>query len=308
MSSVGTLGTRIDRSLLSRGLPRWPLLTIRLIEARRWVTSLGAQLGYRRRARSVIAGSQWAGFIPRREGYRLFSPTTFPELPAVVSACEAIFERHRADVAEPAKFRSKPYFFNVMTVDDLAEHPVLMGFALSASVTQAVTGYLGHVPRLHSIGVFYTAVNESVAGSQMYHVDGDCVAQVKCFVNIWPVGAGSGSLTFLPKDRSSAFRDGGILKTVTDEEVFRAVPSAEQVRAEGPAGSGVLVDTSGCLHQGSRARRDARLVFQFQYVKRPDALIHRADGMRAPGGHILVTPELVRRLGVGGPHATPFVS
>lgn len=308
MTTGVTFGNRLDRWVLKKGFnSEWPLLTLRLIEGRRIAAAFGAQLGYRRRARSVLATSHWASFISRPEGYRLFSPDVFRELPQIVAACEAVFDRHKAEVTDGEAY-NKPYFFNILTVEDLLQHPVLVDFALSAPVTEAATGYLGQIPRLNSIGVFYSAISDSIAGSQMYHVDGDALAQVKCFVNAWDVGPGGGALTFLPKQKtSSSFRSRGLLKTISDADVTDIVPEENQIAVVGPPGSGVFVDTSRCLHQGSRARTQPRLVFQFQYVTRPDALLARTPGKVVPGGHLLITRRLLDGVSLSNPKAMMFV-
>jgi hypothetical protein len=69
----------------------------------------------------------------------------------------------------------------------------------------------------------------------------------------------------------------------------------------------VFVDTSRCLHKGSRARERPRLVFQFQYVSRPDALLARAPGKLVPGGHLLVTRRLIESLGLVDKRVLSFI-
>lgn len=303
-----TFGDRLDRWFLKKGFRlKFPLSTLRLIVARRIASSPRLRIQSRRAAQSVIAASKWANFIAVAEGYQLFSPETFPELPEVVTACEAVYARHATEVSEVEKY-NKPYFFNILTMDDLRQHRVLLDFALSTPVTEAVTGYLGQIPRLHSMGVFYSSVNDSISGSQMYHVDGDALSQVKCFVNVWEVGSGGGAFTFLPKQQtSSSLRSGGLLKTISDQRVYQLVPEDRQVAVVGSAGGGVFVDTSRCLHQGSRSRQRPRLVFQFQYVTRPDALLRKTSLKVTPGGHLLITRALLNGLNLSNTNAGVFV-
>jgi hypothetical protein len=301
-------GVWLDRRLIKRGFRAGqPLTTLRLIVARRSLAAPGAWLA----ARADLGGaraSSWWRYIPRRAGYRLFGPDGFPELAHVVAASQAVFERHRDEVAEQDAY-NKPYFFNVLDADDLRGHPALAAFALSAPVVAAVTGYLRQVPRLHSMGVFYSAVNDTIDGSQMYHVDGDALTQVKCFVNAWDVGPGGGAFTFVPKPQTGrAWRSAGLLKTLADAEVVRAVPEAAQVALTGPAGTGAFVDTSRCLHQGSRSRTQPRLVFQFQYVPRPDTLLPRPAGQIVRGGHLLIGPALLAGLPIENADADRYLA
>jgi hypothetical protein len=301
-------GHKLDRWILKKGFRvEQPLSSLRLIETRRVVADPLGYLQSRRKAREVVDGSSWATFIPREAGYKLFGPDAFPELPRVVQACLAVYRKHKAELTAD-KAVNKRYFYNILTVDDLREHPVLLDFPLSRSVTQAATGYLGQVPRLHSLGVFFSEINDTTDGSQLFHVDGDALAQIKCFVNAWEVGPGSGPLTFVPKRNvSNAMRNSGLLKTISDADVSRTVPGDAYVAVTGPAGSGVFVDTSRCLHQGSRSRERPRLVFQFQYVTRPDALLTRPPGKVVPGGHLHVTRDLAGGFRLANPDAMMFV-
>lgn len=308
MTNSVSFGERLDRWVLKKGFGAgWPLSALRLIMGRRIVCAPLTRLRYRGPIRPRTIASSWAESISRSKGYRLFSPGTFPELPEIVAACQAVFDRHKAEITDSTRY-NKPYFHNILTAEDLQRHPVLVNFALSLPVTEAVTGYLGQIPRLHSIGVFYSAVNDSIAGSQMYHLDGDALSQIKCFVNIWEVGIDGGAFIFLPKQHSSAsVRSKGLLKVISDEEVAGLLPVANQVAVVGPAGSGVFVDTSRCLHQGSRARTHPRLVFQFQYVTRPDALLVQ-PGRVVAGGHLLITRQLLEGISVVNPQTMLFIS
>jgi hypothetical protein len=302
-----SIGQRLDRRILRQGFRAgWPLLALYLIEARRLAARPVAYLEARRKAQQLLAASPWSAFVPRESGYRLFPADTFQEAPAIVAACRDVYARHAHEIGHKAV--NKPYFYNILTEDDLRAHPILADFALSAAATEAVAGYLGQVPRLHSLGVFYSAVNDTIDGSQMYHVDGDALNQVKCFVNIWDVGPGGGGLTFFPKPLTSRpFRHGGLLKTLRDSDIYRAVPEKHAIVADGPPGSGLFIDTCRCLHQGSRATERPRLIFQFQYVPRPDTLPAYPVKRVVPGGHLHVSRSLLKGFKFSNPNALMFV-
>ncbi len=301
-----SFGDKLDRWILKKGFrANWPLSTLRLIETRRAATQPIALLKARRAAAKVTSGSRWADFIPRASGYKLFAPDTFPRLDEVVAACRAVYQRHENELNKSV---NKVYFFNLLNAGDLQQYPVLLDFALSAPITEAATGYMGQIPRLNSIGVFYSSVNDTVSGSQMYHVDGDALAQVKGFINAWEVAPGGGEFTFVPKPRTTeTMRSRGLQKMLSDTDLTTIVPDSEQIRVFGPPGSGVLCDTSRCLHQGSRARERPRLLFQFQYVSRPDALVAKASNKPVPGGHLLITRDLLCRFTLSNPNAAMFV-
>jgi len=128
-------------------------------------------------------------------------------------------------------------------------------------------------------------------------VDGDCLKQMKCFVNVWGVDEGTGPFTFIPASATNrTLRNRGLIKDLSDNDVDQATGSVPYIRATGPAGSGVFCDTSSCLHQGSRARERPRLVFMIQFVSRPDALLDRKSEGRRKGGHIMVNRDLLKLL------------
>jgi hypothetical protein len=308
MKASMAFGYRIDRWLIKRGdRDGWLLGAIKLVTARRMASTPLARISDRRAGRRITAGSAWADYIPQSQGYRTFSPDIFPELSEIIEAGQATYDRHVAAMEDDKSF-NKTFFYNILAADGLREHPIFLDFALSPAVTEAVTGYLGHRPRLNSIGVFYSPINNSIEGSQLYHTDGDGLSQVKIFINIWDVEPGGGGFTFVPKNLVSPdLRKRALHKKLSDEDVFQVVPEARQVILQGPPGSGAFVDTSRCLHQGSRARTSPRLVLTIQYVARPDALLPRPPGRAAHGGHHMITRRMLEDVHVSNPNATMFV-
>lgn len=296
-------GNRLDRWILKKGFRiSLPLLALQLIEARRKL--------FQRKPSSAVkikTSSQWVDFIPKGLGCKKFEPSTFPEIPSIIRSCQAIYEDHKQETIEDGGF-NKEYFFNLATPSDLKAHPILMDFALGNTMTEIVTGYLPNA-RLHSVGVFYSSVNDTIDGSQLFHVDGDCLTQMKCFINIWDVDEGAGPFTCLPRSATnSTLRNRGLIKSLTDEDVNREAGSLPYIRATGPAGSGLFCDTSRCLHQGSRSRERSRLILLIQFVSRPDALLVRnANNIRKKGGHILVNRDLLHTLHITNPLAHQFV-
>ena len=295
-----TFGQRLDRWILRNGFAvSMPLMALRLIEARR---ALAQGVGLV----SVSARGAANELIPSDLGYKAFGPELFPDTPELIRSCQAIFEAHQSELFDTDTFNKK-YFFNIASVEDLKNHPVLMAYAMSKQMMEIISGYLPN-PRLNSIGVYYSEVNDSVAGSQLFHVDGDCLKQMKCFVNVWGVDEGTGPFTFIPASVTNrTLRNRGLIKDLSDNDVDRETDAVPYIRATGPAGSGVFCDTSSCLHQGSRARERPRLVFMIQFVSRPDALLDRKSEGRKKGGHIMVNRDLLKLLKIHDPDSLQIV-
>ena len=112
--------------------------------------------------------------------------------------------------------------------------------------------------------------------SQLFHVDPEGLTQVKFFINVFDVGDGEGPFTFIPADDTARIiRDVNVLRQqqglahqgrYLDEEITAVGASGAIVRVTGSGGSGVAVDTSRCLHMGSRVRPGSfRLCLYIQY-------------------------------------------
>jgi hypothetical protein len=122
--------------------------------------------------------------------------------------------------------------------------------------------------------MFWSAKNDSLISSQRYHLDGEDVTQLKLFLNVWDVDEESGPLTFFPAaptrailnvaGRQKNVKTGDV--TFEDEVVLAGAGGEPPVQVMGVAGSGVLLDTSRCIHYGSRGNRRERLILMLKYV------------------------------------------
>ena|SRR5687768_11298365 len=168
---------------------------------------------------------------------------------------------------------AKPYFVNVLREEHVRAYPALMDFALGDEILSAVVPYYGAMPRLCSIGLYYSAVSGGDAplqGSQNFHLDTRDPRHLKCFVNLVSVEPEDGAFTFLPADRTEELRRrlGGLWRAQGSEDptALGAYERAHAIALTGPPGSAGFVDTARCLHYGSRCRRSPRLVFMFHYA------------------------------------------
>ena len=113
----------------------------------------------------------------------------------------------------------------------------------------------------------------------MFHLDYEGVTQVKTFVHVFDVDEAHGPFTFIPADATARIvrdirqlrRQGRTGQDVesrrySDEEIAAVGGHDDIVTVKGPAGAGVAIDTSRCLHLGSRVRPGAfRLCLYLQY-------------------------------------------
>jgi hypothetical protein len=229
--------------------------------------------------------------MPRHRGYSLLPPNHFADMPAVLSACRGLFERKIAESdgawqatglerAGQLKVRAekREHLRNLLDNDDLRQHPVLVDFALSDAVMGVAARYLGTIPYLNRVDLLYSVArpgDEKVA-SQLFHVDPEGLTQVKYFINVFDVHDAQGPFTFIPADETSrVIREVGELRErqgkqhagrYLDDEIEAVHATDAIVRVKGSQGSAVAVDTSRCLHLGSRVQPGAfRLCLYLQY-------------------------------------------
>jgi hypothetical protein len=267
------------------GLPSEPMF--RFIRARRIAGQWSEWRERRHQAEEIIRSSPRAKLIDHDKGYYLFGRDFLPEVAPAVTEAAALFENRRPKLAtDEAK---KPFFANIMTADDVDNCPAIMALAQHPAMFEACAGYLGTYPKLRTVGVYVSMANTSLRQSQMFHYDTNDLNQIKCFINVSDVGEANGPFTFLPADKSRALNfswRGGRQK---DENVLEKVKSDDLISLEGPPGTGGFIDTSRCLHYGSRCREGYRLVIMIQYTPEPD--LSMDPGKYAKKGTPVLVPQ-----------------
>jgi len=203
-------------------------------------------------------------------GFLVEPPGRFEESAAVVAHARDALRRFDASSPPEGKNR-KRFLQNVADATTFGLDTPPMRLALREDVLAAVSRYLGVVPFLTAISVFFSDVVEAApTSSQLHHCDGDDVTQVKIFVYASEVDARSGPLTVLGAADSARVRRATgyqYRQRLTDEQVNDVVGAGREQPILGPPGTTIFVDTSRCFHYGSRVAKDAppRLVTMIQY-------------------------------------------
>ena len=224
----------------------------------------------RRIAADLIATTQEAAAMPHVAGYRFFGPDDYAGVREVVDYCTRLYRKAR-QVNSADAFVTNPrkrFLLPVLAGADFCQHPDLIRFMVSRPILDAATAYLGSVPLLAGAKLWWSPENETARSSQRFHLDYEDVTQFKVFVNIFETGLDQGPLTFIPAQASDHIQQsiGRVIGRVDDEHVYAAGGAGQILRLVGPPGSGAFVDTSRCLHYGSRGNRRDRLVLMFQFL------------------------------------------
>ena len=152
--------------------------------------------------------------------------------------------------------------------EQTARHHELMRFAVARPILDAVTRYLGTVPIVNSVNIMISEPNQSAIGSQLYHLDFADDRQIKLFVALEDVTSEHGPFTYvsLAKTRELVAKTGYDRGRLTIEQVEHAIGAENQIPLICKKGEGILIDTSKCMHYGSKGNKYPRLMLQVQYT------------------------------------------
>lgn len=214
--------------------------------------------------------------VDREIGFVVARPDVSWDLLGVAEQVRALADED--PIRQTRAGHEKPYLVDLQ-LDLLPGDSPLARLALHPDVVATAALHLGMVPLLAGVTVLRSPYVEGPpVGSQLFHSDWEDVSQMKLFVHCSDVTACDGPLTALRAAASSRvkealhYRYGGSGFRRRDDEVLALVEPDEISVFEGPVGTAVFVDTSACLHYGSRLSAGApdRLVVQLQYL-RPSA-------------------------------------
>jgi hypothetical protein len=211
--------------------------------------------------------------IPSEAGFVVLPPGELDGADAVVAAANHLIEQIGHDELMSRNTKDGFMAKGFLPPDALALESPYMQFALSPEVLAPVSAYLGLLPVLNYVDLWYSVhADEMPKSSQRWHLDSADTTQIKVWIHCSDVGSDSGPLTVLDAATSEGFaerigydfREG---HRVPDAHVDGLAGSAITALV-GPAGTVHFVDTSRCFHFGSRVARGGipRRVFVAQYL------------------------------------------
>ena len=188
------------------------------------------------------------------------SPDTISELCKLGEAWKHLDERAKADDKFP---------INLLLAKDIFEHRAFIDIAMHDEILSAVASYMGQLPRLYNLTLWWSPPNETVQRSQLYHYDDRDSRQAKVFINLNTITSESGPLHFIPADECLKLdaKIGYSAGRYTDEQVYSAVPKDKVIATTGGPGAGFIVDTARCLHYGSRGNKYDRFMIMASYAR-----------------------------------------
>lgn len=209
--------------------------------------------------------------IRREDGYLSVPPGTLePEVTAIVEHAGALIDSIGHDAL--LERGTKGGFIARGFLPDEATQlgSPYLDFALDERVIGPVAAYLGVVPVLTDVDVWYSAHHpKAPKSSQLWHLDHADTTQIKVWVHVDEIDELSGPLTLVGASDSGEIADANDYDFGDSYRLADDAVSAERcVALAGPAGTVDFVDTSRCFHFGSRVSAEGRprRIAVFQYL------------------------------------------
>ena len=205
--------------------------------------------------------------IDKKIGYKLFKKNELINTDILIKELK-IWSARKIKLLDKKEIKKltdqgsvKPYYLNLIELEDFKKIKSLKNFINSNELVNLLFEYYGFVPHLSHLAVFYSnnkIYNNNTGkklGTQNAHFDNHDLKHVKLFLNISDVSKEDGPLHIFNKKISRSFRysTGRILKRkpVRDDNELKSIKNSGKDFI-GESGALAIVDTTNCLHYGSR--------------------------------------------------------
>lgn len=200
-------------------------------------------------------------------------------------------------VAEASKQQSittKNFWLRLSDEDQLKDsnHP-LVNISIEESVLNVIHHYLGSAPFLDydllTLSTPQPPEQKEWVQSQLWHFDRDNVPMLKMFIYLTDVlDNEAGPFTFINSPDSKSLPYHFANRHWQDEEVFKSISETKVIQVKRPKLSAFIVDTSRCLHMGSRLKTAGRfrLMSTSTYITLPSSHPWAGNRIYKPVGQL----------------------
>jgi len=166
------------------------------------------------------------------------------------------------------KLNKTKYSKNLLDGDEILKHNRTINFALSHELLSVIGEYLGTAPSLHSVNLWWGKAGEPRAGSPFFHLDSLDSSCIRLYVYLSDVADNNGPFCVIPRNESLKFikKTGYLGNSLSDESVFKILPTSSLKKLTGQAGSIFAIDATNSLHYGSRCKDGDRVALIFSYA------------------------------------------
>lgn len=239
---------------------------------------------YQERLAELLAenGAQTRPPVVLEDGWARDDSLSLPHLDRILASAESIIEERSGQrQSVPGAYRS--YFQDVWKTDtDPIDYPEFLDFATSSDLIAPVAHYLECIPALSTTlpsGIRFVESNaafddqpDTPHDSQLYHIDYYSLPNVYVLVLLRDTTSDQGPWTFMPRSVSQRVREElgywghGRDYRMSDEEVLSVASPSDVIEFTGRRGSVLFIESSGCLHFGSRNAVKPRFQLMLGYT------------------------------------------
>ncbi len=259
---------RMQKSLQKFGIPRPIRDTI--VVGTKSVLAPGEETRRKAHAATAAVPKSVPMDVLKRDGAAILAGEHLPQaVPAALALQEFFGTLEQAGrVKKPDGHYKSDFLVRLAGNEEVLALAPVRDFVLSDELLGMASRYFDQVPVLSGVWFWWSPVNKSKAESQLYHYDGEDKSQLKIILNVVDVDENTGPFSFLSAPASEAVAATRRHSARLDDDLVNAAVGAEAVsRLIGPAGTVGAVDTSRCLHYGSRGNSRQRLILMLQFTR-----------------------------------------
>ena len=212
--------------------------------------------------------------IPRNQV--ILDPKGFKIIQLKKVSTKEILNKINFDKVINHKSSSKKKFLKNYPINIFSEDFVgLKTLILSEEFIKPIINYLGSVPLLCNCELWISPNQTFETGrSQEFHLDGEDVKQIKCFIPLEDITKNSGPLNIIDAENSKnifnklqrAKKVNYRYQKVSDQEMYKFFNKKDKITLLAKKGDVIMLDTSRCYHYGSRPGKKVRKLLFFQFL------------------------------------------
>ncbi len=206
----------------------------------------------------------------QEKGSGVLDLNALPEAMPAARAMQNFYEELKAAgrVKKPAGYRKAEFLVRLSGDEEVLAIEAARNYVLSEEIISLASHYFEQVPILSRVDFWWSPENDTKSESQLYHYDGEDKSQLKLILNICDVDERTGPFTFIDAKSSAKIASSRRHSQRLDDEAVETIVGEDAaIQLLGPSGTVGAVDTSRCLHYGSRGNSKDRLILMIQFTR-----------------------------------------
>jgi hypothetical protein len=196
------------------------------------------------------------------DGYAVLPKDFIANLAPVIELAHRKWSEHRERMAQ-----TNHYFLKFSQFMPLDEFGPVVNVAMQDNVLKLASDYIGGIPVLKDLNIWWTRPSKVRTGAQNFHLDSiPDTRSLRFFVALTDIDQNNGPLTLIPARRTAeVVKELGYLGGTIDAGWVYRNCQKDMIVATCKQGQAVACDTGRCLHMGSTNMTKDRLVLSISF-------------------------------------------